>query len=191
MPQEHDQTRSYHEALRRLGVQNPERVRIGTPVQFGATVDELSHLVPPVVVPVVSWGGFGQGAGVGEHSGIHLSARSAGGVWVEQVGDYSGTWQLKLIRAVLATVASTTVDLGQLTWPAEEPVASVLTLESWLAATIFAGTNRRGDTGSRLELLPFYMRPGDNLYVFDNSANVTWDGLITWREIPVGDFSQA
>lgn len=188
---DHKASRSWHEALRRVGVVNPEEVRIASPVQMQAVVDELSHLVPPVVVPVVSFGGFGHAAAAGNHSAVHLAVRSGGGAWVEDVGDYSGTWQLKTTRTALAVINSTTVDVSQLTWPAAEPVASVLTLEEILAATIFAGTNRRGDTASRLQMFPFYLRPGDHLYIWDNTIATTFDGAITWREVPRSDFSQA
>lgn len=182
-------SRSWWEALRRIGVQNPGEIGVATPIQLTADVDDLSHLVPPVVVPVVAWAGFGPAPAAGNHSGIHLAVTAPGGCWVEDVGDFDGTWQMKTTRTAVATVTAAAVDVSEMTWPAEEPVQSPLLLESWIAANIFAGVNRRGDSGGRLQAMPFYLRPGDHLYVWDNTVATVWVGALTWREIPRGAFS--
>jgi hypothetical protein len=78
-----------------------------------------------------------------------------------------------------------------MTWPVAEPVQNVLTQEEWVAAVIIAGTVMRGDNSASIVGMPLYLRPGDHLYVFDNSANVTWDGNVIWREVPRGAFDQA
>ncbi len=193
MPAEHKASRSYHEALRRIGVVNPEEVRVGTPIQFVALVDDMTNLVPKVVVPVVAFSGGSIAPGVGNHAGFHLSVRSAGGAYILGVGG-TATWHMGVTDTVIATVATAARVLDRLTWPFGEPTSSILTSESWGIGDIFTGTNRRSQPlgSERLESDNlFYLRPGQHVYIWADISNTVFNGFITWREVPRDDFSQA
>lgn len=77
--------RAYHEALRRIGIQNPGELEIQTPVQLTAPVDDFTHLVAPIQVPVVVIGLFIAGF-AGQHSGMEIVAGArTKGVWIDAV----------------------------------------------------------------------------------------------------------
>ena len=184
MPDELKIDRSYHEALRRIGVKNPGEVRVGVPLQLQAISDDFRHLVAPVQVPVVSI--FVTVAALpGSHSGFAFQAGS-GGCWVERVTNWDAAaaafwvapaevpWAL---IAVGAPVAPVTV-FG----PA--PLSAL-----WQATTVaipggasqFPGAHAQDLIG-----LPFFLSGGDWLYLMHTVANTQANIEITWREVPAG-----
>lgn len=56
MPRELKIDREYHAALRRIGVKDPGEVGVGVPPQLTVPVDDLTHLTPPIEVPVEGFG---------------------------------------------------------------------------------------------------------------------------------------
>lgn len=102
MADEHKVDRSYHEALRRIGVKNPGEVRVGVPVELQAQVDDFSHLQPPVAVPVAATGIFVAGVAVNRSVFCEWEIRSPGGAWL--IWAHSSNTQDAIIYTSAATL---------------------------------------------------------------------------------------
>jgi hypothetical protein len=121
-------SRTYHEALRRLGIKNPGEVNVGVPVQLVAAVDSLAHLSPPVVVPVAGYGDP-SGPHVGEMEiPVEYEAR-AGGLWCLYAETSSSSDVVLYCTAVtLITVGAAVVAVPGLQSPADgsNPLLSII-----------------------------------------------------------------
>lgn len=186
MPDELKIGRSYHEALRRLGIQNPGEVRIGTPVQLTASIDELSHLVPPILVTVAG-SARNVGAVAGSVSGVQLESRGPGGCWVEAVASQDGTQKRYLTFGA---------NQGDTFYAAVAP-QFLLPLGA-VPTAVFAGIQGTGLAAvvndcpigiqNTVFQMPFYLPPGTFFVCCATGVNIAATISIMWREVPVGAF---
>ncbi len=186
MPQEFDQARSYHEALRRLGVQNPERVRLGSPVQFTAAVDDLSHLVAPVSVPVVS-AGVNTSASALEFSGMEVvaGARTKGiflelvenrqnATAVSYIGPLTGGTPPGIVRTVLVAARPLLCQSG----PPAQSIVNEITLD----AIPEAGSPI---LANQVIAYSFFLGPGQSFFIVRTAININANFSVHWREVPL------
>lgn len=113
MPDELKGDRSFHEVLRRLGVQNPGEMRIQNPVVLTVAADDLTYLQRPVQRRDYWWY-FSGGAVPGNRTGMMLHVRG-GGIWIEAHHHNSGNrvdyWVTTTPPAVANQTAMTPVRL--------------------------------------------------------------------------------
>ena len=179
MPDELKVDRSYHEALRRLGIQNPGEVRVGVPVQLQASVDDLSHLVAPVEVPVALVGRTAAAAGVGQFSGCEIEA-VGNGVIIETIGLYAGVdVRIDIVPATLLTAAVAVIAPPAVFGP---PVTAIFRSGN---GPVNADINsyRLANIG-QTEPLGVYLEPGAILAMMADGANLAVSINLHWREIP-------
>lgn len=171
-------SRSFHEALRRLGIQNPNELGIRTPIQAVILVDDVRHLMRPMQNPV-RWGGVDVTPGVALFGALRLSAGAAG-ARVLAFGDANNSD----IHAVAPS-------------PAGFTSVAVLTPDI-SAGDITTATTAVLDHGTRVALvgtmllqsqfvhypLPFYLEPGHSFEIMNDTTNDIWQPWILWEEFP-------
>ncbi len=171
-------SRSYHEALRRIGVQNPGEVGIQVPVLLTAAVDDFTHLVAPVSVTVA----FGSSATTGtilEHSGGELQAGpGTRGVFFTFLEDSANFNQRLNIHAA---DDPPTFDVS----PADVLFTGPAPLSRWRnirqAATPTSGAFL---LANRQYPMTIFLAPGQRLRATHILVNTTSGMQIQWREVP-------
>lgn len=171
--------RNYHEALRRLGVKNPGEVAVQAPIQLEATLDDLSHLTPPLQVPVVAIYNF-QAAVIGDWSGFELEARS-GGCWIEYLAQWDRTGVLATYDATRGDVARAVIaPLCTFGPPMQSVFASVVSNTNPIAAVGVFQLRANWQMGAS-----FFLPPGRILGMFDDAANTVSEVAMVVREVPL------
>ena len=172
--------RSYHELLRRIGIQNPGEVGVATPVQLTIPVDVGDHLVAPIQVAVAGGLSF-TSAAVGDRGGIEIEAR-AGGIWVEYIDNQNGDVASILVSdasvaTVIETVAAVVTNFGP---PAQSILREVRT------SAFPAGSHFQMGTNDIIQGMPFFVARGQFFSVYRATTNNTALFNVFWREVPVG-----
>lgn len=171
--------RSYHEFLRRMGVQNPGEVGLATPVHLTIPVDAADHLVTPIQVPVVGFLSFSSAA-VGDQSGFEIEAR-AGGFWFEYLDNDNADQAFILVTA--ASVA-TTVE-GDIAGTNFGPPMQSIAREVRTTAGV-GGQNWAVADRDIIQGLPLFVSRGQFLSVYRQDLNNTALFSCVFREVPVG-----
>ena len=172
-------SRAYHEALRRIGIQNPGEVGIQTPVQLVAHVDDFTHLAPPVSVPVVIISVKGN-AIVGEHSGLELRAGAATkGVHITLVVETNNAAALAIITDTPADTESAIIT--PLCFSGPTPRSTVRPIG---IATPLPGDGAFEVTSSDIFPTEFFLAPGQRFQIVRQSVNTSATYLIGFREVP-------
>lgn len=171
--------RSYHEFLRRIGVQNPGEVGVATPVQLTIPIDAGDQLITPVQVPVVGFLAVSSAA-VGDSAGFEIEAR-AGGFWLEFLNNDNAD---QCIISVDDASISTTIE-GVITGTTFGPPARSIIREARVAALV--GGNRLHLTnGQILQGVPLFVARGQFLGCYRQDPNNTALFRVIFREVPVG-----
>ncbi len=184
---DHKHIRPWFEVLRRIGSRETSGdVELRTPVQAVAALDDLRHLVPPLVVPEYWWrhqqaaGGAGQfaraelvvgGQGIWLY-GVRLTITTGYRLWTEAA-------RTGLAATVLPTAANSTafgdgrpslcqVDHG--TDAAAAPLTAMV-IDSTLVDMYHFG--------------PVFVAPGRVVSLRANNNNVIRELGFFWREIPL------
>jgi hypothetical protein len=172
--------RAYHEALRRLGIQNPGEVGFQTPIEFVAQVDNLEHLQPPIPVPVVYFNGLVAAGGAGTHVGFEVEARGRG-VWIEQIRE-GGLGLANVIFPGVARTVLAPIAIGATSHAGPDPV-SVMSAISILTANIPTATWQ--NTPAETHVVPsVFLAPGQRCQVINSNPNAIFLGGIGFREVP-------
>lgn len=171
-------SRDYHEALRRMGIQNPGDIEVSQPV-FTIPLDEsVSALATPLQVPV-SGGFIAEGAVVGRHSGVRIDARGRG-IWLEWLGEIGGTVGIHVYTDVAFDTVTVAV-VGDLA--PSGAVESIVTQGNQLAANVPPISFRALQTVV-IPRFPLWIPAGVSvtavLQVANLAANISW----LFREIP-------
>lgn len=175
--------RAYHEALRRIGVQNPGEVGVQVPVVLTAPVDDFSHLVPPVQVPVVAVAGFTPAA-VGVFSGMEILAAGCRGVWIDLIQNrQNATVFCNVATAVPGTIVSTSVPTCR-TGPTPASVVNLIELAAVPASGLWI-------SGNDIVPLRFFLEPGQRFQAAHVTANTNASFVIHFREVPLGGAVEA
>jgi len=173
-------SRSYHEALRRIGVQNPGEVGVQVPIFLTAAVDDFTHLVPPVGVTSVSFG-TNTSAFVGEFSGLELVAGPrTRGVFLTLIQERSGSTSQYYVGVPAGAVLSRKVLARPIlcfTGPTPQSVVNEVTLDA---------VPEGGGVVSSSDIVPseLFLAPGQSFIITRNGSNVNANFSIDWREIP-------
>ena len=183
MPDELKVDRSYHEALRRIGVKNPGEVRVGVPAQLTVQVDSLAHLMPPVGVAVAGGGSFWGAAAAVRAVTAEWEIRSPGGAWVLWASSVDQDARLCIFGATVITANAALIAPAFVSVP-----AGANALQSLL---------REGDTNVAQNLLegvmvsegsaftiPTYVEMGRFVSLIGFNLNVNLTGSIVIQEVP-------
>lgn len=184
MPDELKGDRSYHEIVRRLGVQNPGEIRVQNPVVMTAAVDNLSDIHAPLAnnqyhaYPAI-------GANAGQRSGFYLVSA---GCWVDMLNQRFDTryWTADGTPPAL-------LNLG-------EAIPRVLGGEASLAnqrTRVFVARDVVGNwpvptwvpdqwvnQNYTFYWKRLYLPPGRVLYTIRDQDNATISGWLWWTEVP-------
>ena len=172
-------SRAYHEALRRLGIQNPGEVGFQTPVQLTAHVDDFTHLAPPISVPVVLISVKGN-AIVGEHSGLELRAGAkTRGVHLTLVVETNNVAGLAIITQTAADTEGALVTPLCFTGPTPES-----TIRSIGLVTPLPGDGAFELTSNGIFPTEFFLAPGQRFQVVRQAVNSSATYLVGFREVP-------
>jgi len=173
-------SRAYHEALRRIGVQNPGEVGVQTPIFLTAAVDDFSHLVAPISVTVVSFG-TNTSAFVGENSGIELVAGArTKGVFVTLIQERNSATAQYYVGVPAGVTLSRKVLARPIlcfTGPPPQSVVNEVTFDS-----VPEGSGVI--SGSDIVPSELLLEPGQSFFILRNTQNVNANFSIDWREIP-------
>lgn len=171
-------SRSYHEALRRIGIQNPGEVGVGLPIQLTAAVDDFTHLAPPVQVPVVAVGTF-TAAAAATHAGLEIVAGPTRGVWIDAVEERNNS----TAQCFITTVAPATIvaAVAPLCFSGPVPTSVINTIR--IATALPAGGYVI--EGSDQIPLRFFLAPGQRFQVVHNTVNTAASYSVHFREVPL------
>ena len=175
---DHSHVRSYHEALRRLGIQNPGDVPFRTPVQAVALVDDLRQLARPLELPSFG-GGAIIAAGVGLNGSLRLTA-GINGARVLFFGEGTNA-QIFITSGTVAGFTSVAVIV---------PALRFGDIVSDQTAVLDEGTRVAGvgefTPISQFQQFPWRMwLPAGHVFEFMNDTqNDTFEPWMVWEEVP-------
>lgn len=187
MPNELKPSRSYHEALRRLGVQNPGEVSVGVPLQLVAIAEQLAHLQPPIPVNVAGAGASQAAGGAGVYSiapAWHIL--SPGGAWVVQAGvagSTDGILGTSITDPILAGAAAITPGLLAPRNAAAVGVVPLLSTAAQGTTNVPVGGGYWLSAGANFGV-PFWVESGIWVYLLGSTANAAIQGSIAIQEVP-------
>lgn len=177
--------RTYHEALRRIGVQNPGEVQIGVPVQLVAEVDSLGHLQPPVPVAIASGGHYCPAVAGERGVPCEWQILSPGGAWIVGCSSLAGELGVannaasRITRAAVVLVPA--LNTGGLQGaPALRSIYSSGYNDVGPAA-ITEGWEL--DVGA-LGMPPFWVPMGQFVSIIGRDVNQNQNGCIMIQEVP-------
>lgn len=171
-------SRAYHEALRRIGVQNPGEVGVQVPVQLVAAVDDFTHLAPPISVSVCSFSGRGVGV-LAEHAGIEVIAGArTRGIWIDGVEENSNGGAVCFINAAILTIDAVIVPVC---FSGPAPVSILRSITTGVPP----GNGALEISANDRVPLRFFLAPGDSFQIVRAIANTNGDYTIHFREVPV------
>ncbi len=171
--------RSYHEFLRRIGVQNPGEVGVATPVQLTIPLDAADHLISPIQVPVVGFLTF-TNASAAESSGFEIEAR-AGGFWLEYLNNDNSDQAVVLVTdESIADFVDDTIVGTNFGPPAQSIIREVR------VTALVPGNNFHLNQADVLQGLPFFVPRGQFLSVYRQDVNNSSIYRVWFREVPVG-----
>lgn len=176
--------RTYHEILRRIGVQGPGEANVQTPVQLVAKVDDLSHLVAPIEVPRIIFGVQLAAPGAGIYNGITINAVTRGYVleWILANGNTS--LRIQYTRGAVDTDylnlgLNPFVPLGEF-----GPYTTEFYEGTSNIAPVAIGTFRTLNIDQWIEP-KLYVPPGEVVAIMNYNANNIFYGDFMIQEIPV------
>ena len=174
-PLRHD--RDFGLLRNRYGIKDADwsdRSRVRDLLQLGVTVDDASHLVAPLRVPIASYSGI-RAAAVGLYSGVQVETFAARGSYVTFFSLGSGIVVTTENLGVLANTAVVAPDV--LSWTDEVPVAIVTTGTLAIApAGVYMGVYGEAYT--------FYLESGKIAQAFCSVVNTQFNARVTVQEIP-------
>lgn len=184
--------RAYHEALRRLGVKNPEEVTVGVPLQLGVQVDSLGHLKSPVPVAIAATGQY-QAAAAGQRGvPIEWHIRSPGGAWVLGCTSFTGELCLTTLTTTIIDVAPAVI-APQIDTSPNLLTAGVAGTTPALASIARTGHTTLGgaagtlgwtlDVGALISI-PFWVPMGTFVALRGRDLNQNNGGSIMIQEVP-------
>ncbi len=172
-------SRAYHEALRRLGIQNPGEVGIATPVQLEAAVDDFTHLVPPISVPVVAITGKGL-SDVGNHSGVEIIAGArTRGVHITAIESLQSAATLARIQTAPPDVIQSTITPLCFTGPTPQSIFNAIVINAPLP-----GDGAWEGSGFDLTPVEFFLAPGQRLQIVSQTVSASAVFTVFFREVP-------
>lgn len=184
-------SRAYHEALRRIGIQNPGEVGFQTPVQFTALVDDFTPLIPPVTIPRVAATAT-VAAAAATFSGIDLFCRPPSrGVYVTAAVNLTlGSLVASVTRNVPDSVISENF-LTCFTGPeqrillnAPHPAAQLLNILDVNLPALNGSLRLLGN--GIITPLDFFLEPGQRFRIMRDTVNLGITASVFWREVPTG-----
>lgn len=182
MPDELKIDRSYHEALRRIGVKNPGEVGIGVPVQLTAEVDSLAHLKPPIGVVVAGGGSFWAAAAAVRAVTAEWHILSPGGAWIVWGGTVDQDARLLLRDATVITANAADLIPAFVSAPEGLALASVLQEgDTNIAQNLLEGIQIA--EGSAFTI-PVYVEMGVFVSLVGFNINTNLTGSIVIQEVP-------
>lgn len=172
-------SRSYHEALRRVGVQNPGEVGFQVPIFLTAAVDDFTHLAPPISVAVCAFSGRGIAA-VATNAGIEvLAGARTRGIWIDSVEENSGAGAACFITQVAPTIVA---GITPVCFSGPVPVS---VLSSIRRAGAIPGDGALEISANDRIPLRFFVPPGFRFMMVRATQNTNGDYTIHFREVPV------
>jgi hypothetical protein len=188
MPREIKGDRAYHEALRRLGVQNPGEIPIGVPIDMVAKVDDLSHLAPPLGLHFYAARAT-EGMTVGEFSGLILQP-GGGGCYVQHASMGNGD-SFHFVQDLPHTITPANMtavipwgsgEVGMISQSAlhrfHETAANLAPPASQLWFDMGVGWPAPWCR------YPIYVAPGQAYIATSATVSTVWEGSIAWLEVP-------
>ena len=169
------------EWLERMGVRGVELGQdIENLIQPGITLDDVSHLAPPLTVPTAGADAFIIGA-VGQFATITLQpAAAGGGIWLVEVAFRAGGNAARVFTTTVDTLLAPVVVVPAIT-PTGAPTALLRTGQRALGplpGPLFAA-------GDFLWQPQLYIPPGIVLNISSIGVGVTAVGVnIYWQEVP-------
>ena len=172
--------RAYHEALRRIGIQNPGEVGIQTPVQLVAQVDDFSHLAFPLSVGIAV--GWVQTPGtITTHAGFELVAGArTRGIFVEWVDEQSFNAAKLFVQSAPADFVVLGITPTCVSGP---PIQSTFNRARMTSPLINPNENFQ-TRSNQIYDLGLYLAPGERLIMVHINTNSTGTYAVRWREYP-------
>lgn len=185
MPDELKVDRSYHEALRRIGVKNPGEVRVGVPVQLTAPVDDLSHLTPPVPVAIASTGVTFIAAAVGVRNiPVEWQIRSLGGAWLLAAGSVTGDHRICVGATSFITAGAAALVAGLNTGGLGDTPALLSTAQQGTTNIAQASLRGAGVGSDGTVFLGVYLPLGSFAALIGKDSNASAGGWMMIQEVP-------
>ncbi len=179
-----DSMLNFTELLRRIGVKNRTGVDLSETVRMQIAAGDLSHLVPPIAVPVAGASALVAPGGAGTFAQFSLQCLAAGGLFpLTGVVDQADLWRLWKTAAnpfgALAPVVATNLAFGEV---AQSVYAGVAVAGATAAPA--DAPEMRGAILSELSAVPIFVGPGEFLNFEVDLANIQRRLTIYWQEIP-------
>jgi len=178
-----DSMLNFTEILRRIGVKNRTGVDLSETVRMTVAAGDLSHLVPPVAVPVAG-ARASVAALAAAHAQFTLQCNAAGGCFVIAATDDGPNMFHMWITAAspfgaLTSVAAENFAFGQ---QARSVFAGVTVAGASVAPAASPGA--RALTFPQISLVPIFVGPGQFFNLEHDTANAAIELSLFWQEIP-------
>ncbi len=182
-------SRSYHDALRRIGVQNPGEVGVQVPVMLTAQVDDFSALVPPVTSTIAA-GRMTSAAQAATFSIIELIVQPPcrGAFVTGVVNNTGGNLLMNIVDSAPTGAITASAFLTFFTGPgpqrsnATQPACELVAAHN---TTLPAANGSLEALASGIFLpLDVFLEPGQRFRIARSTQNTVVTATIFWREVP-------
>lgn len=179
-----DSMLNFTEVLRRIGVKNRTGVDLAETVRMSITTGDLSHLVPPIAVPVAG-AEADVTAGVAAFAQFTLHCRSAGGLFPLTAVLFEGAQEAR-VWITDANPFGALTDVVHQNFSFGQTALSQFSFATVPAASVApAGApSVRGATFSQFTSVPFFVGPGQFLNLEFTTSAVLRTLALYWQEIP-------
>lgn len=182
MPRELVGSKAYHQALVRLGIQNPGEVPLGVPVQATAQLDDLAHIAEPVE-NIWFIGGDNITGAAGHRAGFEILFAGGGGRihWVNH-------WSATLVGYEINQGLTLNVATGTLVFPRAGNMTATAhsTVNNGRRVAAVHAQSFKTRTSNGLYQFPprgLYIPPGYSFAVIEETQNADMHAFVCYEEI--------